>query len=716
MAERRALKKTLGLADVYAISTGAMFSSGFFLLPGIAAIESGSSVALAYLLAGVLILPAMFSVAELSTAMPRAGGAYYFLDRAMGPLMGTIGGLGTWVALVLKSAFALLGMGAYLMLFIEVPIKTVAVILTVLFALLNIVGAKETSGLQRILVFSLVAILGLWIVQGLAWLAGADAAELIASHADGFLKHGVDGLFATVGIVFVSYAGLTKVASVAEEVQAPDRNIPLGMMLSLATATLIYVLGVALMTLVLPPDDFHASYTPVADAGAVIFTWIPEKVGLWLIVIAATAAFASTGNAGVMSSSRYPMAMARDRLMPDAFAKVSPRFGTPVLGVATTAGLMILLIVAFDIAAVAKLASAFQLMLFGLINLALIVMRESRIDYYHPGYRSPLYPWMQIAGMIIPVWLIIEMGWMAILFTAGVIVCCIAWYYAYASRRVVRGGAVYHVFERLGRRVYRGLDDELRGIVAEKGLDDSDPVEHLVLGADVIDLIDDVSYAEVVGEVCDGLSGAVPCLDTELRELLLDRASASLPVINRVALVQANVEGMKDSRLVLVRSSAPVAIQGARRDEPRRVVGLAFLVGPEEDLALHLRVLAHFSRRVADVDFVGAWFEARTPTQVKEVLLREDRFHHVRVLPDRPCARLIGTRLMDAKLPRGVIVALLQRSDGSVFVPGATDEIRKGDRLTVIGDPGAIRAFRKDLDPSSRDDDPRPDGAASAAE
>ncbi|MEX0600790.1 MAG: amino acid permease, partial [Rhodothermales bacterium] len=74
------LKKELGLFDVYAISTGAMFSSGFFLLPGLAAAQSGPSVILAYLIAGVLIIPAMASMAELSTAMPRAGGAYYFLD------------------------------------------------------------------------------------------------------------------------------------------------------------------------------------------------------------------------------------------------------------------------------------------------------------------------------------------------------------------------------------------------------------------------------------------------------------------------------------------------------------------------------------------------------------------------------------------------------------------------------------------------------------
>ena len=146
----KGLKKTLTLFDVYAVSTGAMFSSGFFLLPGLATAQAGPAAVLAYLLAGVLILPAMFSVAELSTAMPKAGGAYYFLDRSLGPLAGTVGGLGTWLALVLKSAFALVGMGAYLVLidaFADIPIKPLAVGFTVAFTALNIVGAKETSGL-----------------------------------------------------------------------------------------------------------------------------------------------------------------------------------------------------------------------------------------------------------------------------------------------------------------------------------------------------------------------------------------------------------------------------------------------------------------------------------------------------------------------------------------------------------------------------------------
>ena len=77
------LKKELGLWDVYAISTGAMFSSGFFLLPGLATAYAGPSTVLAYLVAGILMIPAMLSMSELSTALPRAGGTYYFLDLSL---------------------------------------------------------------------------------------------------------------------------------------------------------------------------------------------------------------------------------------------------------------------------------------------------------------------------------------------------------------------------------------------------------------------------------------------------------------------------------------------------------------------------------------------------------------------------------------------------------------------------------------------------------
>ena len=95
------LTRSLGLRHVFALSTGAMLSSGLFLLPGLAASKAGPAAVVAYLLAGVLAVPAMLSVSELATALPKAGGAYYFLERALGPAVGTVAGCGTWLSLVL---------------------------------------------------------------------------------------------------------------------------------------------------------------------------------------------------------------------------------------------------------------------------------------------------------------------------------------------------------------------------------------------------------------------------------------------------------------------------------------------------------------------------------------------------------------------------------------------------------------------------------------
>jgi amino acid transporter len=311
------LKKELNLRDVYVIATGAMFSSGFFLLPGIAAAGTGPSVVLAYFLSGLLIVPAMLSQAELATAMPRAGGAYYFLDRTLGPLVGTIGGIGTWIALILKSAFALIGMGAYLALVLEVPVKPLAVVLTGLFTFLNILGARQSTKLIRILVFGLLVILGFFILHGLAAVASQGLGETHEARFTPFLSQGVDGLLGTVGLVFVSYIGLTKVASLAEEVEHPERNIPLGMTLALGTVIAIYVVGVYIMVAVLGTTALSESLTPVADAAGAFFTWLPPGVGVALMVVAAVAAFASMSNTGILAASRYPMAMARDHLLPE---------------------------------------------------------------------------------------------------------------------------------------------------------------------------------------------------------------------------------------------------------------------------------------------------------------------------------------------------------------------------------------------------------------
>ncbi len=695
------LRKELGLFDVYAISTGAMFSSGFFLLPGLAAAQTGPSVPLAYLVAGVFILPAMIAVAELSTAMPRAGGAYFFLDRALGPLVGTVGGLGTWLALVLKSAFALVGMGAYLAIYFDVPIQPLAIVLTAAFAVLNIVGAKETSGLQRILVATLLVILAFFVVQGLAEVYSAGVGEVTVERFTPLFPFGAAGFMATVGFVFVSYAGLTKVASVSEEVQDPDRTIPLGMFLSLLTAAAIYTAGVFILVAVLPPEELRNDLTPVATAAQAFFDWLPGGTGVALVVVAAIAAFASTGNAGILSASRYPLAMARDRLVSPRFA-VLGRFHTPTFSILATAGLMAAAILLLDIESIAKLASAFQLLLFSLLSLAVVIMRESRIEGYDPGFRSPFYPWIHIFGFLAPFWLIAEMGHLAVLFTLGLVAVTVVWYFQYAHDRVERTGAIFHTFARLGEWRHGGLDMELRGIVKEKGLREEDPFDEVVARADVLDLEHRLSLEEVVARgsavLADrlGVSG-----ETLTQEFMKEVAAGFVPVAFAAALPHIRLEGLDHPELLLVRLRGGLASPGPDEAElspgaHEELRAMFFLVSPAEKPGQHLRLLGHLATHVDDPEFLDLWMGAENELELRESLLREERSLTVWVRGDRASGEWIGRPVRDLDLPRNTLVALIRR-DGSGLVPDGASVIQDDDHLVIIGNPGPIATLARTL-------------------
>jgi amino acid transporter/mannitol/fructose-specific phosphotransferase system IIA component (Ntr-type) len=691
------LKKTLTLFDVYVISTGAMFSSGFFLLPGLAAAQTGPSVILAYFVAGVLILPAMLSQAELATAMPKAGGSYYFIDRAMGPLMGTIGGIGTWLSLVFKTAFALIGMGAYLAIYVELPIKPLAIGLTVAFTALNIVGAKESSGIQRILVTILLGVLTYFIAQGLFFVVDSKGATAVLSEFDPFFTDGIDGFLATVGLVFVSYAGLTKVASVAEEVQDPDRAIPLGMFLSVVTATFVYCVGVFVMVAVLDPVAFRDDMTPVATAADAFFSWLPAGIGVGLAVAAAIAAFASTGNAGMMSASRYPLAMARDKLMPDTLTDLG-RFATPTKAIVATAVLMIVTILFADVATVAKLGSAFQLIIFALINLCVIVMRESNLEYYHPGFRSPLYPWVQIAGLFVPIFLIAEMGWLPAILSVAVILLSIAWYYGYARSRTDRYGAVHHVFERLGRVRDDSVDRELRTIMGEKGLQEEDLYEEVITMSKVIDYDQPTTFAEIVHAVCAEIAEVSEIDPDELADGFLAESSAGLmPLGHGVAAPNMRHHDVSNAMMVLVRSMIGVEVDLSKSyghlelDQP--VHAFIFLVSPDDQLGPHLRSVAQIATSVDAPDFVEKWLECEKPTEMRRLLLRDERFLQLTVERDGKSAGLVGAGLAELDFPPGALIALVRR-EGEAFVPTTAFKVEDGDHLTIIGNPDAVMKLR----------------------
>ncbi len=432
----RGLERDLGLYAVVTISIGAMVGSGIFVLPGLASKIAGPGVMLAYLLAGVIVLPAALSQSEMATAMPESGGTYLYVDRALGPMLGTIAGLGVWISLVLKSAFALVGLGAYLLVFADLPTKPVALVLGVGVVALNVVGVKQTGRLQAIVVSAVLGVLILFVLRG---------AELVdPARYQPLLPTGVGGLLAATGFVFVSYAGVTKIASVAEEVRAPGRTIPLGILISIVAMMGMYTGLMYVLVGTTVADELHVTLTPMALAARDVFGVGGEIV----IAVTAVLALTSMANAGVLSSSRYPFAMARGGLAPELFHRVHPRFRTPVAAIVVTGTALLILIAFVPVVDLAKLASAFQILVLCFVNLALIAFREANLAEYRPTFRSPGYPWVQLAGIAAGLVLITQMGWLSIVGALAIVAAGLAWYRLYGRPRTDREGVALEALRR----------------------------------------------------------------------------------------------------------------------------------------------------------------------------------------------------------------------------------------------------------------------------
>jgi APA family basic amino acid/polyamine antiporter len=348
---------------------------------------------------------------------------------------------------VFKSSFALVGLGAYLLLLVPPLsaglVKTVALGLGALIVVLNIVGTEQSGKAQSIIVTAVVVALAAYVLN--------SGVAVETARFEPLASKGSGGIVTAAAFVFVSYAGVTKVASVAEEVKNPDRNLPRGILISMGVMMFMYTLVVAAVvglndakTLTTSRPGGKPSLTPMADGAAQLF----GGVGVTVISLVAILALTSMANAGVLASSRFPLAMSRDSLAPGELARVSERFKTPRNAILLTGILLLALIAFVPVVELAKLASAFQILVFSIINAALVVFRESGVDSYQPSFQAPGYPYVQVVGLVGGLALLTQMGRFPILGAAGIIVGGVVWYLLYGRPRTDREGALGAILAR----------------------------------------------------------------------------------------------------------------------------------------------------------------------------------------------------------------------------------------------------------------------------
>lgn len=427
------MERSLGVTSVVAIALSAMLGTGVFILPGLAADMTGSSVWLAFLLAAACTFPAASAKAEMATAMPTSGGAFVFLDRSFGPWVGTIVGISVWLAALLKASFALMGVSVYLVLVWEVPIRGTALTLLAMIVLMNWVGVKAVSRAQMFVMGALLLFIGALVVLTLGTVTGSPEQSPRLE-----LGGGVLGMFTAVGLLTVGFNGVTKVAAIAEEVHNPEKTIPWGIFTALGIAAAVYALVAKMLALSLPPETFAGDLHPISTWAQIVggSTW--AKVASLFGVVT----LVSFANTGLLAASRFPFAMSRDSLLPAVLQGISPRFKTPAASIFVTGSAMAAAIAILDVAKLAKLASAVVIATYVLNCLAVIAFRESRVGWYRPKFKSPLYPWVPAFGVLSGVGLILQLGSVAL--WAGLLAAVPGslLFLVYGRRRVTRRGVV----------------------------------------------------------------------------------------------------------------------------------------------------------------------------------------------------------------------------------------------------------------------------------
>jgi amino acid transporter/nucleotide-binding universal stress UspA family protein len=459
------LARDLGFLEAYTIGLGTMIGAGIFVLPSIAAEAAGPASMISFTIGGCVSLLAALSLSELATGMPKAGGSYYYVNRSLGSFFGSIVGWGMWGGLMFASAFYMLGFGQYLTYFVPMGATGVAVAALVMAAILtgvNYYGVKETGSLQNVIVIALVGLILVFIVFGVL---NVDMDTL-----EPFNPNGWPAVAATAGTVYVTFIGFEVIATSAEEIRNPSRNLPLSMIAAVVTPTLLYVLVMFVSTGTLTIDALADSNIPVADVAEIVMSTFGtldlgivsvslDEVGAFAMVVGAVLATVSSANASILSAARVNFAMGRDEILTDWLNEVHDRFRTPYRAIVAT-GLVILALIAsgVPIGTLAEVASFSYLVTYALVHVAVVVMRRAEPADYDPAFQIPsvLYPAVPIVGMLGCLAVLLQMSFalepmelalgdfgvtlpVTVTVVGGIgvaiVLVGVAWYYGYASER-----------------------------------------------------------------------------------------------------------------------------------------------------------------------------------------------------------------------------------------------------------------------------------------
>jgi basic amino acid/polyamine antiporter, APA family len=461
------LKKDLSAWDLTVFGIGVIIGTGIFVLTGIAAAtKAGPAVSLSFVLAGVACALAALCYAEFASTVPVAGSAYTFSYASLGELIAWIIGWDLVLEFALGSAAVAVGWAQYFASVFPIPesisgegtVNLAAGAVVLLLTGVMILGVKLSSRFNAVMVAIKLAVVFLFIAAGAVKINTANWSPFIPPPAEAPkaanaveagrplievlfglepLAFGWLGIAFGAAIVFFAFIGFDVVATTAEETRKPQRDMPIGILGSLAICTLLYVVVSLVLTGMVKYTELNSA-APMADAlKAVGYDWIASLVSLGALAGLTTVILIL-----LMGQSRVLFAMSRDRLLPGWLSSIHPRYGTPWV-ISLITGVVVAVIATFvPLTTLADMVNIGTLFAFVLVSLGVIVLRRTEPDLPR-AFRTPAVPLIPILAVIACVFLMLNLGsltwwrfavWMALGFV-------VYFLYGYRHSRLARAGA-----------------------------------------------------------------------------------------------------------------------------------------------------------------------------------------------------------------------------------------------------------------------------------
>ncbi len=422
-ADEHSLKRTLGPGNLVALGIGAVIGAGIFVITGTASAQyAGPAIVISFIISGLACAFAGLCYAEFASMIPIAGSAYTYAYATMGEFIAWIIGWDLILEYLFASSTVAVGWSGYVVNFfkenlgIDMPaylvnapythdpklgwiatgafINLPAVLIVALVSVLLVIGIKESARFNNIIVIVKLAVVLLFIIFGFAYIRPENLTPFIPPNTGEFGHYGYSGILRGSGVIFFAYIGFDAVSTAAQEAKNPQRDMPIGMLGSLAVCTVLYILVAIVLT-------GMVKYDQLAVASPIAFAVDSVGAGLkWLnplIKLGAIAGLSSVILVMLMAQPRIFYSMSRDGLLPEIFGKLHPTFKTPYVSTIITGVFAALMAGLFPISVLGELVSIGTLLAFTIVCLGILVLRYKKPDLVRP-FKTPFVPVIPLLG------------------------------------------------------------------------------------------------------------------------------------------------------------------------------------------------------------------------------------------------------------------------------------------------------------------------------